>query len=73
VDVAPTGANVEIRVNKNGSSATTFTIPTNTSRANANVSISTVEGDYITVDITQVGSTVAGSDLSLVFEYSTPV
>jgi len=28
-----------------------------------------VQGDYITVDITQVGSTVAGSDLALIFEY----
>ena len=69
VSVAPTGATVNLRVNKNGTSAQTISIGANSSSAVASANISLVQGDYITVDITQVGSTVAGSDLALIFEY----
>lgn len=70
LDVAPTGAGVIIRVNKNGVSTTTLTVNAASASAVSSVSISIVQGDYITVDITQIGSTFAGSDLALVFEYS---
>lgn len=69
VDTAPTGAALNIRVNKNGVSAGTFSISAGATSVATVTSISVVQGDYITVDITQVGSTVAGSDLALIFEY----
>ena len=73
VGTAPTGASVIVDVNKNGT--TIFTTqanrPTIAAGANAggpgatpNVT-SLVAGDYITVDIDQVGSTVAGADLTV--------
>lgn len=73
VGTAPTGASVIVDVNKNGT--TIFTTqanrPTIAVSANAggpgatpNVT-SLVAGDYLTVDIDQVGSTVAGSDLTV--------
>ena len=70
LDLAPTGAGVIIRINKNGVSSTTLTVNAASASATSSVSIALVQGDYITVDITQVGSTFAGSDLAVVFEYS---
>lgn len=70
VETAPTGANLNIRVNKNGANVSLLNIPAASTTATNTVSISVVQGDYITVDVTQVGSTIAGSDLSLIFEYS---
>lgn len=68
---APSGASILIDVNKNGT--TIFTTqsnrPTIASGANAGGPGATpnvtalVAGDYLTVDIDQVGSTTAGSDL----------
>lgn len=70
VSVAPTGANLNIRLNKNGSSVSTLTVPSGLTTANATVNISLVEGDYMTVDITSVGSTQPGQDLSLIVQYT---
>jgi len=71
VGTAPTGAAVLVDVNKNGT--TIFT--GGTDRPNIAVSTNTdvgtpavttlADGDYLTVDIDQVGSTVAGSDLTV--------
>ncbi len=71
VGTAPTGASLIIDVNKNGT--TIFTTqgnrPTIAASANAGgpgsiPDVATlVASDYLTVDIDQVGSTVAGSDL----------
>ena len=68
---APTGASLIVDVNKNGT--TIFTTQANrpTIAAGANSGgpgtapdvASLVAGDYLTIDIDQVGSTVAGSDL----------
>jgi hypothetical protein len=72
VGTAPTGASILIDVNKNGT--TIFTTQSNRTAiaASANTGSSiTIEvsgfvyGDYLTVDIDQVGSTVAGSDLTV--------
>lgn len=71
IDTAPTGASVILDVNKNGT--TVFTTqanrPTIAAGAHATSAIAVptvidlVAGDYLSVDIDQVGSTVAGSDL----------
>ena len=69
VKTAPTGAALNIAVKKNGSSVGTGTIADGASSGTSQ-SLSTASfasGDYITVDITQVGSTVAGEDLYINF------
>lgn len=76
VDTAPTGAAVLADVNKNGT--TIFSTQGNrpSIAASANASSDAVPdvtafaaGDYMTVDVDQVGSTVAGSDLTVIVRY----
>lgn len=70
VQTAPVGSNLELRVNKNGSSIQTPTITTgNTSGSLTGLSDTMNAGDYLTVDITAVGSSTAGANLSLVIVY----
>lgn len=66
---APTGASLKVDVNKNGTTIFTnqanrpeIAIGTNTDTSVPDVTALS-EGDYLTFDIDQVGSTVAGSDL----------
>lgn len=77
VGTAPTGADITIDVNKNGT--TVFTTQANRPKIFAGqtlVSTSTpnvtefVEGDYITVDIDSVGSLNPGSDLTVQIEFT---
>jgi hypothetical protein len=72
VNTAPTGAAVIADVNKNG--VTIFTNPANRPQiaAAANTGNTTTidvpslaDGDYLTVDIDQIGSVVAGADLTV--------
>lgn len=70
VGTAPTGASVLVDVNKNGSTifSTQANRPTITATNFADTSsipdtVALAQGDYLTVDIDQVGSTVAGADL----------
>lgn len=76
-NTAPTGAAIKVDVNKNGT--TIFTTQAN--RPNIVVSAfassaaipdvtSIAAGDYLTCDIDQVGSTVAGSDLVIQVLYT---
>jgi hypothetical protein len=78
VDTAPTGADLIFDMNKNGT--TLFTTQANRPRivAGANATASEVTnmdvtafaaGDYLTVDIDQIGSTIAGSDTTLTIRY----
>jgi len=70
VQTAPVGSSLELRVNKNGSSIQTPTITTgNTSGSLTGLSDTMNAGDYLTVDITAVGSSTAGANLSLVIVY----
>lgn len=79
-NTAPTGATLIFDVNKNGS--TVFTTQANrpTIAISANETASPAvpavtalaAGDYLTVDIDQVGSTIAGSDLVVVVYFTTP-
>jgi hypothetical protein len=77
VSTAPTGADITIDVNKNGT--TVFTTQTNMPKIFAGqtlVSTSTpnittlVAGDYITVDIDSVGSLNPGQDLTVQIEFT---
>ena len=70
VITAPTGANISLNVNKNASNVATINIQANTTSTISSANISITQGDYITVDVTEIGTTVPGSDLSLIFEYS---
>ena len=70
VQTAPVGSSLSLRVNKNGSSIQTPTITTgNTSGSLTGLSDTMNAGDYLTVDITAVGSSTAGADLNLVIVY----
>ncbi len=70
---APTGAAVIVDVNKNGttifttqSHRPTVAISGNTSGKVTNMDVTTLaDGDYLTVDIDQIGSSVAGADLTV--------
>lgn len=73
VGTAPTGATLILDVKKNGTTIygtsanrPTVAIGANAATVGANSVTSVTTGDYLTVDIVQVGSTVAGSDLTLV-------
>jgi hypothetical protein len=77
VGTAPTGADITIDVNKNGT--TVFTTQTNRPKIYAGqtlVSTSTpnitefAAGDYITVDIDSIGSLNPGSDLTVQIEFT---
>lgn len=72
VNTAPTGAAIRVDVNKNG--VTIFTtqnnrpniaVSTNTNLV-SNMDVTTLaNGDYLTVDVDVIGSTVAGADLAV--------
>lgn len=67
VKTAPTGAALIGRVNKNGTLIATFTIAAsalNETQTGLNIPFSA--GDYFALDITQIGSTVPGSNLTVV-------
>lgn len=73
VNTAPTGSSIIVDINKNG--VTIFTTQANrpaiaiagfTSGLVTNADINTlVAGDYLQVDVDQIGSTIAGSDLTV--------
>jgi hypothetical protein len=73
VNTAPTGASVIVDVNKNGTTifGTQANRPTiaaagNSATVGTNSVTSVTTGDYITVDVDQIGSTAAGADLVVV-------
>lgn len=77
VGTAPTGSNIIIDVLKNGSTIFTTTANRPTITAGSFVDVSSIpdsgvatmaSGDYLTVSIIQVGSTIPGSDLTLQIE-----
>jgi hypothetical protein len=65
VGTAPTGSSLAITTYLNGVSIGATTISASAFTAVSTPSTSVVSGDYVTVSITQVGSTVAGSDLTV--------
>lgn len=78
VATSPTGADLIVDVNKNGTTVFTTqanrpTVPdgdANGVGAEAVPDVTSIaEGDYLSVDIDQVGSTVSGEDLTVVIEW----
>lgn len=73
VDTAPTGADLGLTVNKTGTSNATISLAVvdgTVKTSNTNPSLSLLEDEYLTVDVTQVGSTVPGENLKISFFYS---
>ena len=67
---APVGADVILNIKKNGSSLNTLTITDgNSISENNSFNVSFTKGDYITLDITQIGSSTAGEDLYANFNF----
>ena len=73
----PTGASIKVDVNKNGTTIfttqanrPTIAVSTNASGQAVPDITSLAAGDYLTVDIDQVGSTIAGSDLVVVIRFA---
>ena len=63
---APTGGPATARLNKNGVTVATISLPAgNTYISTTGLSIPTTSGDYLTVDITAIGTIFAGADASL--------
>lgn len=68
---ASVGADISININVDGSTTKTVTIPAGSTSVTVNAPSFTMnEGQYLTVDITGVGSDTAGSDLFLQFTYT---
>lgn len=70
VSSAPVGASLGIRVRKNGESTATITISDGGYTSSINTNIVTTDGEYITVDLFQVGTSSPGSDLVVSFLYT---
>lgn len=71
VATAPEGSAINITVNKSGSSGATLVIADGATKVvNNSPNITLAEDDYLTVDVTQIGSSTAGSDLIITFTYS---
>ena len=70
VNAAPLGGDINLAVKQNGNSVASLQIPAGLTTSTINiVNITTVDGDYITVDILSVGSSYSGSDLVVSFLY----
>jgi hypothetical protein len=72
VGTAPTGAAVRVDVNKNGTTIFTtqgnrpnIAVGTNTSKVTNMDVTALADGEYLTVDVDVIGSTVAGADLTV--------
>lgn len=77
VGTQPTGSGVIVDVDKNGT--TIFTTQANRPTISAATNVSAIKvpdittyaiGDYMSVDVDQIGSTVSGSDLTVVIQYA---
>lgn len=72
VGTAPVGANVVAQLKKNGTVVETITISNGANESGLitpSPALSLTSGDFLTVDVTQVGSSIAGSDLTVIIEY----
>lgn len=70
VETAPVGAAAIFTLKKNGTSIGTLTIADGDSTVtDTSFNESLVRGDYLTVDITQIGSGTAGADLYINFRF----
>jgi hypothetical protein len=65
VNTAPTGSSLVVALLLNGTSIGTVTIPAGSYTAATTLSQVVNLNDYVTVNVTSVGSTTAGSDLTV--------
>lgn len=78
VNTAPTGASIILDVNKNGTSIFPITTKPTIAIGAFDTGASEVipdttgilDGDYLQIDVDQVGSTIAGADLTVFVRYS---
>jgi hypothetical protein len=71
VSTPPTGSGLNLRLNRNGSSLDTGTIAAAAfNLAQRPLTQAVAAGDHVTVDITAVGSTTPGQDLSVVLAWT---
>ena len=70
VSTAPTGSGLTILVKKSGSTASTLTIADAGTSAVDNTGFSMTANDFLTVDISAIGSTTPGEELNLQFIYT---
>lgn len=66
VGTAPVGGPVAIRINRNGASAVLLNIPDGEVDAVVDAGLAVTVADLLTVDITAVGSTTPGANLTIV-------
>lgn len=76
INTAPTGASVIADLNKNGTTMfstqgnrPTIAVSTNAVGETVPDVTAIAAGDYLTVDVDQIGSTIAGSDLTVIVRY----
>jgi len=65
VATAPTGSGIVIAVNINGALSSTITIPAGSNTATTAPLTALSAGDYATISITSVGSTLPGTNLTV--------
>lgn len=71
VTSAPTGSNLTVDVMLNGAVQYTLTISNGTTSSSSNTTTIAVNtGSYIQINVTAVGSTSAGVDLAVIFNYT---
>jgi plastocyanin domain-containing protein len=69
VDTPPTGAPLIVSLRNNGSIIATATIAAGTNTGTTTLALAVAAGDYLQADVTQVGSTIAGADLTVQVEF----
>lgn len=70
LDTASSGSSVTVVIKKNGATMATLTFGVGVTKVVDTTINSLNEDDYLTVDVTAIGSSVSGSDLNLSFKYS---
>jgi hypothetical protein len=74
VDTPSTGAGINITINKTTSGGTTtttnMTIAAGSNKSTNTSTITMAEDDYLTVDVTQIGSGDPGESLKVTFTYA---
>jgi hypothetical protein len=73
IDTSPIGSDINIVLKKNGSTVSggTVSVVASTNKS-SKVTLTGITGtidDYFTIDVTQIGSSIAGSDLSVAVAY----
>jgi len=71
VVTAPTGSSIILSIKVNGTAAQSITINNgSTASSLISTSISVTYGQYVTIGISQIGNSVAGSDLNVTLNYT---